>query len=812
MNPLRSHPSSIKICGVFAALLVAVLAPTAEASELVVTTHDVVSPAALTQGLGMQPVHVRHSGSRMVVVLPDAVDVSAARDQLAAVRGVRSVQVDQQGQGVSWGHYGWGHAWGHHHGHNHGPTYKAWHDDVLRLKKAHQRQDNAAGIVIALLDSGLTTVSADTAESPGLAGTPILAGYDFVNDTAFPDDDNGHGTMMANIIADIAPSATLLPVKVLDGDRIGSEADLAAGIDYAVISGANIISMSLAFPPGYVPSGFLTESIDRAADLGIVLIGATGNHGQGEVSYPAAYGSVVSVGSARLAQNYWGWFSWAAAYKTNWAEYSGWGTPVDVAAPGGDLEFDLNQDGFPDGVLTESFNATGEGYQAVLVSGTSAAAAQVTGVSALLLAAGASADEVRPALQKTATGIGPSGFDALTGAGVINAHRAVKRVDKNKVPNLDDRFVSFSMMLLTDGAQTRAVAYVEVVDADGDPVPNAVVRGHYRGDVVHDVEGTTDAAGAVLMASLPVAGGALFEFSVDKVFTHKSQGGGGYRVAAVPKSFTSIGLNAFRQMSAISTAPSDDPIVGGAGAGVSPFLVAFPADALLNLVTVLAQTTPRGPDFPAGVQPVRTIPSDLELLTPVDSLLARNFGRSAIAGPTGFVVSRELASVDCTIAVSPIVALEGAGAGVSPFLDPDGDTSSIFVVDDGSDAIFLDGSPTDAASIDIVVGQPGLLITADDGSTCVPIPRIVVDIEALPVGVQNGSRTVNGVTMALIATQSDPEFADFAQSWNDLVARADVDGVPSPQDTVMQGTSASAPFCTGDDAAMGSNDWVQALP
>ena len=60
-------------------------------------------------------------------------------------------------------------------------------------------------------------------------------GYDFVHETATPQDDNGHGSHVAGIIAGmevgVAPRCRLYALKALDARGYGSEADLLSAID-----------------------------------------------------------------------------------------------------------------------------------------------------------------------------------------------------------------------------------------------------------------------------------------------------------------------------------------------------------------------------------------------------------------------------------------------------------------------------------------------------------------------------------------------------------------------------------------------------
>src|SRR5205085_8027847 len=90
-----------------------------------------------------------------------------------------------------------------------------WAPTALRIAEA-QRFSTGAGIRIAVLDTGVD------ATHPLLAGH-LLPGYDFVDDDADPSEEGtvgdagfGHGTHVAGLIAMVAPSVQIMPLRVLD--------------------------------------------------------------------------------------------------------------------------------------------------------------------------------------------------------------------------------------------------------------------------------------------------------------------------------------------------------------------------------------------------------------------------------------------------------------------------------------------------------------------------------------------------------------------------------------------------------------------
>ena len=68
-----------------------------------------------------------------------------------------------------------------------------------------------------------------------------------------------------------------MPVKVLDAGSMGTELGLAAGIRHAADHGAHVINLSLSFPPDYIPSRYLQDAINSAAEKGALIVAAGGN-------------------------------------------------------------------------------------------------------------------------------------------------------------------------------------------------------------------------------------------------------------------------------------------------------------------------------------------------------------------------------------------------------------------------------------------------------------------------------------------------------------------------------------------------------
>ena len=261
----------------------------------------------------------------------------------------------------------------------------------LHVPRAH-RLSTGEQVLVGVIDSGIDTTH------PDIAGT-VAASFDAVAAQEGPD---GHGTAMAGAIIahaqlkGVAPAARLLAVRAFGGSgesREGTTMAIAQGIDWAVAHGARVINMSFAGPndPG------LARVLAAAKQKGVVLVAAAGNAGpKSPPLYPAADPNVVAVTATDADDKLL-----AVAVR---------GRYIAIAAPGVDI---LGP-------------APGGGYQ--MSTGTSVAAAHVSGIAALLCARkrGITPDAVRKALTASAIDLGPKGRDDGFGAGLADAYGAMQ--------------------------------------------------------------------------------------------------------------------------------------------------------------------------------------------------------------------------------------------------------------------------------------------------------------------------------------------------------------------------------------------------
>jgi subtilisin family serine protease len=261
------------------------------------------------------------------------------------------------------------------------------------------------GALVAVIDSGVD------ATHPDLAGR-VVPGPDLVDGDADPSDPTGHGTHIAGIIAaaagngiggaGVAPAARIFAVRVLGTDNNGTAPNVAAGINAAVDAGADIINLSLNWSETSQALGPVTAAMQRAADSGALVVVAAGNDAQGRCEEPILPDRALCVG--------------ALSSNLRLSPFSSYGQGLGLVAPGDDL------------VSTWNDNA----YHAM--SGTSQAAAMTSGVAALLVGLGLHGDQLMQRLEATARDIGTPGPDARSGAGMLDAERAVEGAAQGILP------------------------------------------------------------------------------------------------------------------------------------------------------------------------------------------------------------------------------------------------------------------------------------------------------------------------------------------------------------------------------------------
>jgi thermitase len=263
---------------------------------------------------------------------------------------------------------------------------------ALQLIRATQAQAIAdgGGVTVAVIDTGVDT------SHP--AFHLVAPGYDFADDDNDPTEEccgdaYGHGTMVAGVVAAVAPGATILPVRAFDANGVGAASNIGKAIRYAVRQGSNVLNLSFGLTTQSAP---IQKAIDFAWQQEVVLIAAAGNGNTSAPQYPASDDLRV-LAVAATDQN---------DVK---AGFSNYGSHIDVSAPGVSI-----YSAYPGGSYASW-------------EGTSFSAPFVSGEAALVLSHGSG--DAGQVIQDTAVNIDAlnPGYRGLLGRGRIDALAAVSQ-------------------------------------------------------------------------------------------------------------------------------------------------------------------------------------------------------------------------------------------------------------------------------------------------------------------------------------------------------------------------------------------------
>lgn len=272
-----------------------------------------------------------------------------------------------------------------------GITKPAIEDWNLKAINAENTTTNST-VKVAIIDSGI-----DYSED-----ILVKERYNFITDdsvtTPLFEDTCGHGTSVASIIAGkgiesnvkgINGDIELYSARVLDNKKQAPISRVVEAIYWAIEKDVHIINMSFGTQ---VYSEALKTAIDAATDKGILVIASTGNYGNSNIDYPAAFENVLAVGATNAAGEI--------------SSFSSSSKSVDLVAPG------------------EAVSAQANFGEGLTLSGTSLAASHVTGVAACLW----SKDLTKPAsFIKVLLKLSAKEMDASgTGYGLVDYERALQ--------------------------------------------------------------------------------------------------------------------------------------------------------------------------------------------------------------------------------------------------------------------------------------------------------------------------------------------------------------------------------------------------
>ena len=299
-----------------------------------------------------------------------------------------------------------------------------------------------APIIVAIIDTGLAWNHPDFSlrnlwindvEIPGNEIDDDMNGYvddvfgwNFLDHTSVPWDLDGHGTLVASIIAaqtgngvgvaGVNSKVRIMPLKAVNNAGQSRASYLAEAIVYATNNGARIINLSIG-GAGLTRAEQL--AIDYATARDVLVIAGAGNEGRPLDNYgPAGARRVLTVA--------------ASDAQDKRLAFSNWGPQVDLTAPGENIvglrapATDLMRSS-GDEDYEPGTNFVGDDQLYYRATGTSFAAPIVAGVASLVWGNKPSltAVDVRRILEQSARDVETPGRDHLTGFGIVDAKAAL---------------------------------------------------------------------------------------------------------------------------------------------------------------------------------------------------------------------------------------------------------------------------------------------------------------------------------------------------------------------------------------------------
>lgn len=276
------------------------------------------------------------------------------------------------------------------------------------------KEEEKQEIVVAVIDTGADSSS------------KILKGR--IKDNGYIPDTNGHGTLMAEIIAsNTGEEVKILPIQAFDENGKGTVSSTYLAMMEAIEKKADIINLSVS---GKGTSPMLASAIRQAKEAGITVIVSAGNNGADTTDYmPGNITDALTVS--------------AVTENKEAAAYSNHGKEVDFCAIG---------------TVTKD-NGTKDTFDDVTYEGTSVSAAYLTAYASMILAENPQAD-VEACLKESAEDLGETGWDSLYGYGYISRENIISNIEKEEESENEEEKKDDSGDMITgeDGEQELEVS------------------------------------------------------------------------------------------------------------------------------------------------------------------------------------------------------------------------------------------------------------------------------------------------------------------------------------------------------------------
>ncbi|TYQ15436.1 UNVERIFIED_CONTAM: Subtilisin-like serine proteases [Acetivibrio alkalicellulosi] len=317
-------------------------------------------------------------------------------------------------------------------------TNQRWHYNMINAPAAWNITTGSSAVRIAVLDTGIDHNHQNLRD---IVNRELGVSY-VGNDTM---DNRGHGTHVAGTIASygsvsgVMNNATLIPIKVLDDNGRGTSFAVQQGILQASRLNADVINMSFG---GFNFSRSMNDACRTAVSRGSVLVAATGNDGASPIAYPAAFDSVIAVGSVNSRRE-----------RSNFSNY---GDGIHLMAPGANIYSTIPSNRYAS------------------YSGTSMAAPHVSGVIGLMRSVNRdiSVEDIISILTNTAQNAGSSNY---YGHGIVDAHAAVLAANSSSsdIPTTHTS-ITTDKLLYNRGQSVTSTALI--TDQHGRPLHQATVN------------------------------------------------------------------------------------------------------------------------------------------------------------------------------------------------------------------------------------------------------------------------------------------------------------------------------------------------
>lgn len=318
-------------------------------------------------------------------------------------------------------------------------------------------------IVVAIIDTGVDL------NHPDLVHALSSTGYNastLEEGLVYADDLNGHGTKVAGVIvgahnngqgiAGAAPNVTIMPIRASIGTTSSfSSSAVINAVWFAIEQEVQIINLSLAFSS---TNTLLEEAVLAAHDQGIIVVAASGNNGKEQKAYPAAYPSVLAIGSV--------------SDQLNRSFFSNYHDQIDFLAPGHNI-----------------YTTVRGGYYDVS-SGTSFASPYAAAMIALLWSYEPllSVTEVYERLEATVIDVGPVGFDIEHGHGILNIYRALNHTSTMPEYSYDVAFDASTINLTNEIYSNHEFSNVSWDISLGGSQQGVIAQGNQFGSNDHPLE------------------------------------------------------------------------------------------------------------------------------------------------------------------------------------------------------------------------------------------------------------------------------------------------------------------------------------